>query len=66
MSGARQTMKKGEHSSHLINIDVADEKIMAMLDKTDNPAIAARAKAILRKILTKNARVWVLCLTDDI
>lgn len=59
MSGAKQTMKKGEHSSHLINIDAADEKITAMVDKIDNPTIIERAKVILRKILTKNARVWV-------
>ena len=59
MSGAKQTMKKGDHSSHLINIVAADEKIAAMVDKLENPKIMERAKAILRKILTKNARVWV-------
>lgn len=57
MSAAKHTMKKSEHSSHLINIEEADEKITAMLDKTDNPAVMLRAKEILRTILTKNARV---------
>jgi len=57
MSTVRQTMKKGEHSSHIINVDEADEKINAMLKNTGNPALAERAKSILRKILSKNARV---------
>lgn len=50
-------MKKGEHSSHSINVDEADEKITAMLKNAANPALTERAKSILRKILSKNARV---------
>jgi hypothetical protein len=50
-------MKKGEHSSHIISIDGADEKITAMLKNAGNPALTERAKSILRKILSKNARV---------
>jgi hypothetical protein len=38
----------------------SDAQIVSMLDKTGQPALIERAKAILRKILTKNARVSVL------
>lgn len=52
-------MKKGENFTHVVNLDDSDAKISAMLEKTGNTALVERAKVILRKILTKNARVYV-------
>lgn len=57
MSTAARSTKKSESLSNAARIEEADAKIDAMLDKASNPALVARAKAIVRKILSRNARV---------
>lgn len=59
MSAPARTTKKAENMSNTARIEEADTRIDGMLGVTGSAALIARAKAIVRKILSRNARVYV-------